>query len=72
LVRTEQKELKKIVHYLIALKGIVLVKSVPASNINIEAANYSIFLIRKISMLNVWPKIVKPSQSTTFSTSLET
>lgn len=45
---------------------------IPASNINIEAANYSVFLIREISMLNVWPQIIEPSQSTTFPTPLKT
>lgn len=45
---------------------------VPASYVNIEAANYSVFLICEISMLNVGPEIVKPSQSATFPTSLQT
>lgn len=47
-------------------------RRVPASNINIETANNSVFLIREISMLNVGPQIVEPSQSTTFPTSIQT
>lgn len=51
---------------------VVVVVVVPASNASEEGANYSVFLLRKFSMFDVWPQIVKPSQSAALSTSFQT
>ena len=46
-------------------------KELPASNTNIETTNDSVFFFRETSMLNIWTKIIQPSQPTAFPTSLK-
>lgn len=45
-------------------------RDLPAPNTNIEAADDVVFFFRESPMLDVWPQVIQPSQSTTLSASL--
>lgn len=46
-------------------------KLIPASNGMIECENDGIFFMREAAMLDVGPKVVKPSQPTALAASLQ-
>jgi len=62
---------KKVCAHAMQFATIVYLILLPASNANVEAANDMLLFFCEVTMLNIWPQIIEPSQPAAFPASLQ-